>query len=416
MSFSQTLTVPPQGRTSNALCYTYQSTVTDVPSPPLPVENYTMEDLKDRLIYADRVLRNSQRRLSPIGTRALQIYKDACARLLNLEQENGDLEMARDVWRATLRAYDQTFYFTPCLRVVRSSDAQVLQDRLIDLQKTTFYTRYANIFAELCIQMKTVTGPMHKPYWTEIYGKLLSEKDTYRRLLSGGRAHYDCPTYLAISHACDQIGFSHSTIFQTICQYAKLNDPIDMNIFSLIKTGKFDDLKKHLHSDSRIIPLLVYSNDWKLIKLLKRVIEFLTDLWFVRGKIDLDKYQMWTYTKALRSLYTQLHEEDAVAQKSQLADAIARKIRKRLRDAEDDEKALESLSKTIGPLRQSGIKRAKGAALLLSSWQLRAEREQAKGMTADWNKIMNLVRHAKEASIVSLSSYRQIRLSLDGYT
>ncbi|PGH29807.1 hypothetical protein GX50_07446 [[Emmonsia] crescens] len=423
MSLSQTFTEPPQearvrkrSDTVTLIGNAYQSPVKDVPSPPLPVENYTIEDLKDRLIYADRVLRNSQWKSSPIGTRALQIYKDACARLLDLEQEEGNLEAAKDIWRVTLRTYDQSLHNTPCLRVACSSDAQILQDGLIKLQKITFYARYADLFTELCIQPEPGIRATEEPYWTEICRKLQLEDDaSYRRVFSGGQAHNECPayrpTYLAIYQTCDQIGISRTDTIQTICEYTTRNDLKHMSIFPLIKSGKFDDLKKHLYHDSCIIPLLIHDDDWKLIRLLSRVIQSLTDLWFDRSKIDPENYQMWTYTKALRSLYRQLQGDHYSVPQKQLACAVAKKIRKRLRDVEDEEKAMESLSMTIGPLRPSGTKRVKGAVRFSSS-QLRVERERATKMAVDWNDIMNLVHVAEDISNTSLGNYYEPASSL----
>ena len=95
----------------------YQDIVKDVP-PPHPPKNasdYKRKNLKERLIYADRALRNPERKLSPIGIRALKLYKDACIRLLDLEEgevyEGGEeeLEATKDEWRATIlwRSWEQ---------------------------------------------------------------------------------------------------------------------------------------------------------------------------------------------------------------------------------------------------------------------------------------------------------------------
>jgi hypothetical protein len=59
--------------------------------------DYKEKNLKERLIYADRTLRNPERKLSPIGIRALMSYEDACAHLLDLKEgevyEGGEEEL-----------------------------------------------------------------------------------------------------------------------------------------------------------------------------------------------------------------------------------------------------------------------------------------------------------------------------------
>ena len=123
--------------------------------------NYTAEDIQDRLAYADRALRDPKRKLSPIGTRALRIYEEVCVRLLDLEEgeigEEGKegLEAMENEWKSTLRTYDQAMQYTACLAVTRSADFQELQDQLVMLRKTAFYTRYGDIFAEVYKSLKT---------------------------------------------------------------------------------------------------------------------------------------------------------------------------------------------------------------------------------------------------------------------
>ncbi|OJD21834.1 hypothetical protein ACJ73_06821 [Blastomyces percursus] len=419
MSFPQTFTEPPQEARIQKpydmltlLGNADQYPVRDVRPPPPQVQNYTIESLRDRLIYVDGFLRNSQRKPSPIGTRALQIYKDTCARLLDLEQEDGELTdgeltVVKDIWRATLRKYDQSLHNTPCLQVACSSDAQTLQDRLIKLQKVTFYARYADLFTELSIRPEPGIGAAEQSYWAEIWSKLQLEDDaSYRRVFSGVQWHQENPMHLDIYRAWDRIGLSRNNVIRTIHGFATCKDLKHMNILPMVKTGKFDDIKKHLCHDSSIIPLLIHGDDWKLIRLLSLVIQSLTDLWFDRGKINPENYQMWTYTKALRSLYRQLQGEDYSVPQGQLACDVARKIRKRLRDMEDEEKAMERLSMTIGPVRASGNKRAKGAAAFSAS-QVRAERGRAMKMAADWNHIMNRVHVAEDTSNTPCGKYSE---------
>jgi hypothetical protein len=83
------LKVRKRAKTRTLLGDEYREVVTQVLEPPKPPPNdsgYDEKHLREGLKYADFTLRNTQRKLSPIGTRALMMYKDACARLLDLEE------------------------------------------------------------------------------------------------------------------------------------------------------------------------------------------------------------------------------------------------------------------------------------------------------------------------------------------
>lgn len=103
------------------------------------VSDYKGKVLRVGLIYADHALRTSERKLAPIGIRALKLHKDACVRLLDLEKGEvfeggkGELEAAKDEWRATIRMFERSVQDTACLRITQTADAQMLQERLLNL-------------------------------------------------------------------------------------------------------------------------------------------------------------------------------------------------------------------------------------------------------------------------------------------
>src|SRR4051812_28203910 len=83
------LKVRKRAKTRTLLGDEYREVVTEVLKPPMPPPNasgYDEKHLREGLKYADSTLRNTLRKLSPIGTRALALYKEACARLLDLEE------------------------------------------------------------------------------------------------------------------------------------------------------------------------------------------------------------------------------------------------------------------------------------------------------------------------------------------
>ena len=82
-------------------------------------------------------------------------YEDACAHLLDLKEgevyEGGEeeLEEAKGEWRAKMRMYERSIRYTACLQ-----DAQMLREQLLNLQRTAFYARYGDMFAEVCRQLR----------------------------------------------------------------------------------------------------------------------------------------------------------------------------------------------------------------------------------------------------------------------
>ena len=101
--------------------------------PPRPLQHasdYNTEHLKQALKYADCTLRNQSRKLSPIGQHALALYKDACARLLDLEEGEvfedrpEELEVVKREWVAAIRTYEQSIQYVACLDIPRTLESE----------------------------------------------------------------------------------------------------------------------------------------------------------------------------------------------------------------------------------------------------------------------------------------------------
>ena len=416
------LKVRKRADTKTLLGEDYQDVVKDVPLPPQPsqsVLDYKEKNLKERLIYADRAIRNPNRKLSPIGTRALKLYKDACARLLDLEEgevyEGGEeeLEEAKHEWRATIRMYEGSIRYTACLLVTRTSDAQTLQDQLLNLQRTAFYARYGDMLAEACRQLKKeaeikkVDGwqALQKEYWTEIDKKLQREEHAYAQVLKGENVHDRCPTHLAISETCNRVGFNMDDMLEVVHLYAVRNELMHANFIPLIKNGSFYILSKRLHDDLCDIPLVIPDVEKTQTTLLMKLLETIIDQWFDRDQDDPNNYQMWTPTEELKKYYKSLrgpNPQDEVSLQKAISTTITKGVRKRLRDAEQEKEIVGKLSEDFG--LSSGQKKTKRVA----SSQLQAELDRAKRQKGDWTKIMNMVKGVKNISDTYFQNYGEL--------
>ncbi|KAI9761716.1 MAG: hypothetical protein M1840_001720 [Geoglossum simile] len=382
----------------------YRDVVKDVPPPPQPPKDatdYKEKSLKERLIYADCALRNSERKLSPIGIRALKLYKDACARLLDLEEgevyEGGEeeLEETKDEWRATIRMYDGYIQTTS------------------RLQRTAFYARYGDMFAEVCRRLKReaeinrVDGwkSLQKSYWAGIDKKLQTEKEAYSRVLKGEMAHGECPLHLAIFNACDRIGFNEDDMREIIHHYAVRNEIVHASFIPFLRKGLFDDLKKRLHEDFCNIPLIIPDVEKTRTTLMMKLLETIIDHWYNRNKAYPDKYQLWTPTDALVNHFESLqgpNPKDEVTLQKEFSAAIEKDVRKRLREAEKERGAAKMISEDFGLV--SGQKTTKRIA----SSQLQAETDRAKRMKVEWDKLMNLAHRVRKISDAYLENFGEL--------
>lgn len=122
----------------------FQETVTDIVLPPKPerrLDDYTDERVRIALKYADSTLRNVTRKLSPLGERAVLLYKEACVKYLELDIEEGEIldheevETMRQTWIATIRTYEESAAFYGFMHSLGSSSAQELQDKVLQLKR-----------------------------------------------------------------------------------------------------------------------------------------------------------------------------------------------------------------------------------------------------------------------------------------
>ena len=98
----------------------YVDEVVDHPKPPQPpkdVTSYNDSRLKRGLIFADHALLSKTRKVSPITSHCLTLYKSAVKALL--EEEYTD-EEEKQILLATVLAYERQIYTTDFLRRVRS--------------------------------------------------------------------------------------------------------------------------------------------------------------------------------------------------------------------------------------------------------------------------------------------------------
>lgn len=397
----------------------YIEVVTEPLNPPHPLPNisdYNENRLKEGLKYADSTLRDPLRKLSPIGMHALKLYKDACARLLDLEDgetfdDKEEFEAVKQEWIANIRTYEQSIQYHACLNITHTSDAQRLQEEILNLQRTTFYARYGDYLAESCRQLKCeaearkVEGwqRLSKSYWSEVSRNLDEEQNAYEEVLRGKRLHDQCPTYLAISHTCRRVGFNMDDMLSAIRHYAVRNELVHANLTALIKDNKFATLAKRLHDDYCDVPRLTSPLEEMPSALMLQLIEAIINLWFDRDPDYPEDYETWSSNETLRQLRNELRGpcKEADVNKG-ISHEIQKALRKTLREAEQERGLVDMLNQNFGLL--SGGKRVKRVA----STKLEAERERTKKMKRDWDKIKGMAAGIRKMSETYILTYGEL--------
>ena len=385
------------------------------PMPPMPSKIYGKTKLREGLSYAEYTLRNAHRKLSPIGERALFVYKDACKRLLDLENQLEDLEEGEVLdydaakiqelkaeWCASIRTYEEAIQYRSCLKATTTSSAQELQEKLVELLQILFFARYGDMFAEACKLLRTTAEAkkiqgwqsMSKAYWTEICEKLSKEGKFYADLLKTGKGWDMCPIHMTIYETCTIIGFNFNDILAIIKLYARRNELMHSNLQLLIKEGKPWTLAKRLHDDFCDLPNIVPPSQVGELRLMQQLISTVIDLWFTRETNE-DQYERWVPTKRLHDMmesYAKIGPSESISRWKTAIEDVTKALRKRLRDDQNVKDRAADFNETFQLL--VGNKNRKRVA----SSQLDYEIERVQKRGKQWSKIVSLMENTRKMS------------------
>lgn len=350
------------------------------------------------LTYADQTLQNHSRQLSPIGIRALILYRDACARSLELgdrdvfDQDEKMVQTLRDQSISFIKAYEDGITFTMSLQTIRSTDAQILQDEILKLQRATFYARYGEIFVSMCRRFGKMSEARKfgswkasgNGYWVDVNCKLQdkNEKAAYALVQKGGGAFGECPTHKAILMCCNRLGLETEEILAMIQHYAILDELPDANLFPLIKPERYQDLKRRLRDDICNIPLIFPTEEVFQTSLMTIILEGMIDLWFCRDPYQPDDMEEWIPSKGLRRHYWELQgahaQSDGVEVYEEASDAIMLCIWRRClnQQQKQEEKSMRQDSLGLAGTVQRKRKRAEAHQIIVENFRTRQRYER----------------------------------------
>ncbi|KAH7336086.1 hypothetical protein BKA65DRAFT_479006 [Rhexocercosporidium sp. MPI-PUGE-AT-0058] len=405
----------------------WQQAVTEVIDAPQPEPNskdYTIDRLRLGLQYADSHLRNPNRTLSPLGVIALTTYKNAIARVIDLENDDTldddeGVKAAKAAWLVTIREHEGYAQHAACVKLLPINTSKI-QDEIIKLQRTVFYARYGDIFADICKQIKSqaevkkVLGwqSLARQYWTQIDVKLQVEKPYWELVLKGQPNHTACPTHMAINSVCLSTDFEMNEVLVIIHHYAIRNELVHSNLELLIKEGNFVDLRTRLYNDWCDVPKVIAASDGLQASLMQRVIQAMIDKWFDIGKVMPENPQTWKASEELEkycaTLQGQCIEADAI---KEMKGMITRQVARTLRDEQQEQKLLDDIEKNFS-ISTTPTKKQKRVA----SSKLEGEIKKAKMIHSEYNKLKAMASGIRKKSETYIPKVWCIRTTAGNYT
>lgn len=407
-SSSQSSASPPSALEGNGVATTkvssgheyvkYAAEVLDPPSPLPNLSQYDQERIKLGLTYANLTSQNQNRKLSPLGTRALMLYRDACACFL--EEEGGEVFDEDEKIVQTIRKESivmiQAYEHLATLQTTRSVDAQILQDNILNLHRASFHARYGEIWVTVCRRLGNEAEACkfaswqtsENDYWTDVSRKLedKNEKAAYDLVLKGAFVFEKCPTYTTIMQSCIRVGLQMKEILAIIQDSAFPYEFPHASLLPLIKRGRYQDLMKRLNDDFCNIPLIIPAEEVFQTSLMVLILEAMINLWFCRDENEPDDILKWTPSKELRRYHWELKglhpRSGGVEINQEMSDTIMLSIWKRCHDQQKKQKIISTRENDFG-LATEGRKRKR-----VASYQLAVEIVQR---MQNWSKLMSLI-------------------------
>lgn len=385
-----------------------------LPNRPIPLDsenNYGEDEIRTRLAYVTNLLQNHRRRISPMGVKALQLYKNACETLLQIEQRRvegeQELEEFTSGWRAIFRNHDKATYYLKCLSLTATENATELQAAIISLKMTNFYARYGDIFAETYRGIKGLADThkllgeeaLHGKYWTNIANNLFYEERFWFDILTRGKeVQENCPTHIAVMETCQRVGFNLEHMLKIIKHYARRNELMHSNLVKFIQEEKYHGLARLMDEDLTDIPLMFVSTTDTEMTVMRELVNSACDLFFNRPNPE--NHQTWTPTEYLIRQHKRLEGSNATEQakaNKEINRSIVDIVSKRLRKLENTQSLFNKVV-TFNPLTGTTQKRVAPAEF---DEQQRVVKRQA----TEWTKMCKIMENAQRAAENYAKSY-----------
>ncbi|KAI1396762.1 hypothetical protein F4819DRAFT_116995 [Hypoxylon fuscum] len=259
--------------------------------PPQDVNGYTDDRLKEGLAFVNNVLRNPKRRISPIGSHCLEMYKASVKDVLDKDYED---DQEKDLLVKNIAVYENDIYVKDFLRGPNNELESDIVLRLGELRRFEFAARYGDYMQRVCENVKT-TARAEKTehfeelqgwgrYWTDISGQLSQEDTDYKRFRAGiaGIKPGQVKISLAIHNACSAMGLNFDITRHSITMHVNPNKLVHLSIQRMIEQEDWHSLKEVLVRDLHDLPLVAPHHLRPSIPVVQSIIESILDEKFDR--------------------------------------------------------------------------------------------------------------------------------------
>ncbi|KAK5233975.1 hypothetical protein LTR47_005093 [Exophiala xenobiotica] len=319
--------------------------VTDAANP-LPVQqeasDYTDNRLKQALNFADSTLRNKSRKVSPVTSHMLAMYKcavkDVLLKSYNNEEEKKTIVLDIMTWERTISTNE-------FLRGPGDDIDFDLLDRLCLLRRYEFAARYGDYMKEVCEKLKVSSRELKKEYfeelngwnkkWTDIKDALNREHHAYRRFQNRDPAVTDeeIKTTIAVERTCAASGQNVESVLQSISMYADRKSLVHMSTLHMIENGMWHKLRECLCRDLKDLPKVTPANFRHTIPITSNIINGVIDTYFKRNEKEPDNMNYWdakaeAYERAAQLKEVKKHKMALVAaERSKVAELAEKRFK-----------------------------------------------------------------------------------------
>jgi hypothetical protein len=322
----------------------YQVTTDKGPMPPVDASKYSDARLKEGLAFADYKLCDKTRKVSPVASHCLTIYKSTLRALLEKEYVDED---ERTSLLSNVIMFEEEIYTNQFLRGPGAEINTDLVDRLAELRHYEFAVRYGDYLADV-YQKLNPTAKVERTqdfdqlpdrYWTNINNEIKGEREAWVQWnLHISTPDKDVKTTLAIFHVCCYIGLNLDRMVQTIAMYAEQNTFTHGSILDIVERGEWHALAETLAQDLRDLPVITPSHLRENIPIIQETIEAIVDEYFQRNKELSHDFNWWSpketnIEKAAKLKDGKIKNQDAaVAERKRVHEQAEKRCRKLIND------------------------------------------------------------------------------------
>lgn len=312
------------------------------------VEEYTEEELKERLQYVKDLLDESEgqpkRDITPKSRTFLVSYQRNIVKYFDESTQN-----VKEQCILELMEYDIRIKWNEETLEKQSAERTEMTRKMVQLQRHEYYSRYGDYFGEQLSILRVAARSFNiqnasnlKRYWTEIAKTIKIQRTVYEAHL---RPKGNTETWQAVMDTCTQLEVDEDHMYTCIMAYAERNALVHGTAKELLQQGRFHDLAEVLHADECALKDITLSGKKDEVIALRSIIQTMRDKWFVIPDLMEDDPQCWQLSD--EALESRRQKGPGLIESESIVDEACRIYLQSKERANEDAAALERLQNRI---------------------------------------------------------------------